>query len=330
MTRPAGVSTTYWVATPTYARSKTFPWSAFGAPVPTRIFSGRMPTATRPVRPFSASGETLTVVAAVERDRARAGGGAREQVRDPEEARDEGGLRLLVELVRRAELLDPALVHDRDRVRHRHRLLLVVRDVDERDPDVVLDRLQLELHLLAELEVERPERLVEEQHVRLVHERAREGDTLLLASRELPRLALLHPLEVDELEDLAHASGQLGRRARPGAACRTRRSRRSRGAGRARSSGRRCSRSACRAVARRRRCRRGRSRPSSDPRSRRSCGGSSSCRSPRAEEREELARFDRQRDPVHRDDVVEFLRDVLEADVGRCWAASAWSSAARC
>ena len=61
MTRPAGVSTTYWVATPTYARSKTFPWSAFGAPVPTRIFSGRMPTATRPVRPFSASGETLTV-----------------------------------------------------------------------------------------------------------------------------------------------------------------------------------------------------------------------------------------------------------------------------
>ena len=32
------------------------PGSVFGASVPTRIFSGRMPTATRPVRPFSASG----------------------------------------------------------------------------------------------------------------------------------------------------------------------------------------------------------------------------------------------------------------------------------
>ena len=65
-----------------------------------------------------------------------------------------------------------------------------MRDVDERDPDLVLDPLQLELHLLAELEVERAERLVEEQHARVVDERAAEGDALLLPARELPRLAL--------------------------------------------------------------------------------------------------------------------------------------------
>ena len=71
---------------------------------------------------------------------------------------------LLVDLLGRAELLDDAVVHDRDAVRHRERLLLVVRHVDERDPDLALDALELDLHLLAQLEVERAERLVEQQH----------------------------------------------------------------------------------------------------------------------------------------------------------------------
>ena len=75
-----------------------------------------------------------------------------------------------------------------------------MRDVDERDADVVLDRLQLELHLLAELEVERAERLVEQQHLRLVHKRAGERDPLLLTTGELARLALAHPLQADDLQ----------------------------------------------------------------------------------------------------------------------------------
>ena len=50
--------------------------------------------------------------------------------------------------------------------------------------------LQLELHLLAQLQVERAERLVEQQHARPVDERARERDALALAARELDRLAL--------------------------------------------------------------------------------------------------------------------------------------------
>ena len=73
----------------------------------------------------------------------------------------------------------------------------------------MLDRLQLELHLAAELEVEGAERLVEQEDLRLVHERAGERDALLLAARELARLALLHALEVDELQDLAHPAGEL-------------------------------------------------------------------------------------------------------------------------
>src|SRR3954454_22056370 len=43
---------------------------------------------------------------------------AADQVRRPEELRDEGGARMLVEVARRAALLDAALVHHRDLVGH--------------------------------------------------------------------------------------------------------------------------------------------------------------------------------------------------------------------
>ncbi len=66
----------------------------------------------------------------------------------------------------------------------------------------MLDPLQLELHLLAELHVERAERLVEEQRGRPVDEGAREGDPLLLAARELARAAATEPFEADHAQDL--------------------------------------------------------------------------------------------------------------------------------
>ncbi len=173
-------------------------------------------------------------------------------------------------------------VHDHDPVGHGHGLFLVVRDVDECDPDLVLDPLQLKLHLLAQLEVERTERLVEEEHPRPVHERASERDPLLLAAGELPRFAPFEPGEADELERLDDPPVAGRRSSRRGAGARRRRSRRSRDAGRARTTGRRCSRRACTAAAARRRRRRARSAPRSAPRSRRSCAASSSCRSPTA------------------------------------------------
>ena len=61
-------------------------------------------------------------------------------------------------------------------------------DVEEGDPDLALDLLQLDLHLLAQLQVERAERLVEQQHRRAVDERAGERHALHLAARELARL----------------------------------------------------------------------------------------------------------------------------------------------
>ncbi len=66
----------------------------------------------------------------------------------------------------------------------------------------MLQALEEELHLLAKLQVERAERPVEKQHLRLADERARKRDALLLAARELARLALAEAAELDELEHL--------------------------------------------------------------------------------------------------------------------------------
>ena len=133
-----------------------------------------------------------------------------EQVRDADELGDERVGRALVDVLGVADLLELTLVHDRDRVRHRERLLLVVGHVDERDPDLALDVLQLELHRLAQLQVERAERLVEQQHRGEVDEGARERDALTLAARELARLGLRVVREAHALQHLPHAARDLG------------------------------------------------------------------------------------------------------------------------
>ena len=90
-----------------------------------------------------------------------------------------------VDLGRRADLLDAAEVEDRDAVAHRERFVLVVGHVDERDADLALDAFQLDLHVLPQLQVERAERFVEQEHPRAVDERARERDPLPLSARQL-------------------------------------------------------------------------------------------------------------------------------------------------
>jgi hypothetical protein len=52
------------------------------------------------------------------------------------------------------ELLQAALVHDGDHVGHRHRLDLVVGDVEGRHAELLLEPLDLDAHLQAQLGVE--------------------------------------------------------------------------------------------------------------------------------------------------------------------------------
>ena len=75
-----------------------------------------------------------------------------------------------------------------------------MRDEDEGDAELALDLDELALHALAQLEVERGERLVEQQDLRLIDDSARDGDALLLTARERRDICMLVAVEIDELQ----------------------------------------------------------------------------------------------------------------------------------
>ncbi len=62
---------------------------------------------------------------------------------------------------------------------------------------------------LAHLGVERAERLVEQQHLGLDRERARQRDALALAAGKLRGIAIGQKVELHQLEQLVHALGDL-------------------------------------------------------------------------------------------------------------------------
>ena len=109
------------------------------------------------------------------------------------------------EILRRAELDDGAVAHDRDPVAEPQRLRQVVRDEDHRLARLVLEPDHLVLHVAADERVERAERLVVEHHLRVDGERAREADALLHAAGELVGELVRAVLEADELQHLLGA-----------------------------------------------------------------------------------------------------------------------------
>ncbi len=137
--------------------------------------------------------------------------GRLDQVVDADEVGNEARARMLVQRLRRPDFEHPALVEHGHAVGQRQGLLLVVRDVDRRDAELLLQLADLRAHLDADLGVEIGQRLVEQQDLRVQHQRAGERHTLLLAARQLPRITLVQPAELDLLEHRMHALLDLGR-----------------------------------------------------------------------------------------------------------------------
>ena len=117
---------------------------------------------------------------------------------------------MVIDFLGRADLLDPALVHHDDAVGELERLFLIVGDEDAGDVDLVVQPPQPSAQFLAHLGVERAEGLVEQQHLRLDRERARQGDALALAAGELRGIAVGEAVELHELQQLVHARADLG------------------------------------------------------------------------------------------------------------------------
>ena len=93
-------------------------------------------------------------------------------------------------------------VHDDDAVGHLHRFFLVVRHDHRRRVRLVVQAAKPGAQLLAHPRVERAERLVEQQDLRVDGECACQSHALALSARKLCWIPLCQPLELDELEQL--------------------------------------------------------------------------------------------------------------------------------
>ena len=153
-----------------------------------------------PIRHHDASGDVDPAIVPLDR-----GHPPTQQVVAADEARRERPFRLLVEDLRRRHLLDAAAVKHGDAVRHHHRFLLVVGNVDDGDAEPAVDAPDLVLHLLAQAAVERSQRLVHQHQARLEHQRPGNGHALLLPARQLVGTAPLETLQPYQLQRPAHA-----------------------------------------------------------------------------------------------------------------------------
>ena len=124
-------------------------------------------------------------------------------LRGADEAGHEQVAGLVVELGGGVHLLHDAVLHDDDAGAERHGLGLVMRDVDDRGAEAVVQLGDLGAHLDAELGVEVGERLVHQVDLGGTDDGAAHGDALALAAGEGGRLAVEELLEVEDAGGLA-------------------------------------------------------------------------------------------------------------------------------
>ena len=99
-----------------------------------------------------------------------------------DEVGDKSRRRLVVDLARGGELLDPAFGHDGDPIADRQCLVLVVGHAHRRQADPFDDLAQFHLHGTAQLGIERVERFVHQQHLGVQNQRTGKRDALLLTA----------------------------------------------------------------------------------------------------------------------------------------------------
>src|SRR6218665_452648 len=120
------------------------------------------------------------------------------EIRLPKKVRDKLCAGQLIDFFGGPHLFDAALVHDRNCIRHDHRLLLVVGDVQERQPHIQLNGLSLDLHLPVQLKVKCAKGFVYKQDCGAVNDGSGKSKPLLLTSRKLLRFPLGKLLELNK------------------------------------------------------------------------------------------------------------------------------------
>ena len=117
---------------------------------------------------------------------------------------------MVIEFERRAHLLDDAVLHHHDLVGHRHGLDLVMRDIDRRGLEPLMQLLDLGPHRDAQFCIEVRQRLVEQKHLRIAHDGAAHRDALALAAGQLARIAFQQLAQVENIGGAINLGFDLG------------------------------------------------------------------------------------------------------------------------
>ena len=207
------------------ASTWTISASMLAKPLPSRaratMLSGRKPRVTGV--PAASGGQrvagssTIASPSLTARPPLLAGRPRRQQVhgRIAEEGRYEGVGGTPVDLERRAHLHDLAAVHDADAVAQRHGLDLVVGDVDHGGAEPAVQLADLAARRDAQRRVEIGQRLVEQEHLGVAHDRPPERDALALAARQGVRLAIEKAREPERVGHRLDPALDLGAGHRP-------------------------------------------------------------------------------------------------------------------
>ena len=108
--------------------------------------------------------------------------------------------------MRSTHLSDDAVLHQDDLVRDGHGFALVMRYVDGRDAQLLLDAADLRAHLYTQLGVKVGQGLIKQQNAGFYDQGAGKCDTLLLAAGELVGHTLFHTGQFDQCQDIGHAA----------------------------------------------------------------------------------------------------------------------------
>ena len=84
-----------------------------------------------------------------------------------------------------------------------------MRDVNKRDSRLLLNVFQLVLHILAQFQIQRRQRLVQKQHARIVDQRTGNCHTLLLSARKGRHRTLFKAFQIHHCEHRLHALDDL-------------------------------------------------------------------------------------------------------------------------
>ena len=112
--------------------------------------------------------------------------------------------RVLKYLLRGADLLDIAVLHDDDAVTQGHSLGLVVGDIDEGCVDALAKLDDLSPHLITELGIQVAERLIHQKDLGIAHDGAADGHALALTAGKRLRFTVQIAGDVQDFGGLPH------------------------------------------------------------------------------------------------------------------------------